>query len=59
VRIPDFCFGKDGMKVYLEVVDFWTPEYLERKVSKLNSIAPRYRHGLQKAMALKAKRIGE
>jgi len=24
--------------VYLEVVDFWTPEYLERK-SKLNSIA--------------------
>jgi len=28
------------MKVYLEVVDFWTPEYLERKVSKLNSIAP-------------------
>src|SRR6266571_3092758 len=39
VLIPDFCFEKDGVKVYLEVVGFWTPEYLERKVSKLNSIA--------------------
>jgi len=39
VLIPDFCFEKDGVKVYLEVMGFWTPEYLERKVSKLNSIA--------------------
>ncbi len=33
------CFEKDGVKVYLEVVGFWTPEYLERKITKLNSIA--------------------
>src|SRR5712692_197332 len=40
VLIPDFCFEKDGVKVYLEVMGFWTPEYLERKITKLNSIAP-------------------
>jgi predicted nuclease of restriction endonuclease-like RecB superfamily len=39
VLIPDFRFEKDGMKVYLEVVGFWTPEYLARKINKLNSIA--------------------
>jgi predicted nuclease of restriction endonuclease-like RecB superfamily len=39
VLIPDFCFEKDGMKVYLEVVGFWTPEYLARKIEKLGSIA--------------------
>jgi predicted nuclease of restriction endonuclease-like RecB superfamily len=39
VLIPDFGFEKDGMKVYLEVVGFWTPDYLERKTAKLSSIA--------------------
>ncbi len=39
VLIPDFIFEKDGMKVYLEVVGFWTPEYLERKIGKLNLVA--------------------
>ncbi len=39
VLIPDFSFEKHGMKVYLEVVGFWTPEYLGRKVAKLNSVA--------------------
>jgi predicted nuclease of restriction endonuclease-like RecB superfamily len=39
VLIPDFSFEKDGMKVYLEVVGFWTPEYLKRKIGKLNLIA--------------------
>jgi predicted nuclease of restriction endonuclease-like RecB superfamily len=38
VLIPDFSFEKDGMKVYLEVVGFWTPDYLERKIRKLSSI---------------------
>jgi predicted nuclease of restriction endonuclease-like RecB superfamily len=27
--IPDFLFEKDGLKVYLEVVGLWTPEYLD------------------------------
>ncbi len=39
VLIPDFRFEKDGMKVYLEVVGFWTPEYLKRKIAKLNLVA--------------------
>ena len=37
--IPDFGFEKEGLKVYLEVVGFWTPDYLERKIRKLSSIA--------------------
>jgi len=32
VIIPDFGFYKDGMKHYLEIVGFWTPEYLKKKV---------------------------
>jgi predicted nuclease of restriction endonuclease-like RecB superfamily len=39
VLIPDFSFEKYGVKVYLEVVGFWTQEYLERKISKLNSLS--------------------
>ena len=38
VLIPDFSFEKDGAKVYLEVVGFWTPAYLERKTDKLESV---------------------
>lgn len=38
VLIPDFSFEKHALKVYLEVVGFWTPEYLRRKLSKLKSI---------------------
>ena len=38
VLIPDFSFEKNGAKVYLEVVGFWTSEYLERKISKLKLV---------------------
>jgi predicted nuclease of restriction endonuclease-like RecB superfamily len=37
VLIPDFSFEKYGRKVYLEIVGFWTPGYLERKVDKLRT----------------------
>ena len=33
--IPDFMFKKYNRRVYLEIVGFWTKEYLERKVHKL------------------------
>jgi uncharacterized protein len=36
--IPDFMFEKYGKRVYLEIVGFWTPEYLERKLQKLRDI---------------------
>ena len=35
VFIPDFGFYKNGLKHYLEIVGFWTPEYLEKKIAKL------------------------
>jgi hypothetical protein len=33
--VPDFGFEKYGRKVYLEIVGFWTEEYLERKMQKI------------------------
>jgi len=38
VLIPDFGFQKDGLKAYMEVVGFWTREYLERKLAKLRKL---------------------
>jgi predicted nuclease of restriction endonuclease-like RecB superfamily len=35
VIIPDFSFERDGVKLYMEVVGFWTTEYLSRKIQKL------------------------
>jgi predicted nuclease of restriction endonuclease-like RecB superfamily len=36
IFIPDFTFRhKDGRTAYLEIVGFWTPEYLEKKITKL------------------------
>jgi predicted nuclease of restriction endonuclease-like RecB superfamily len=36
--IPDFMFEKYGARVYLEIVGFWTPEYLERKLQKIRAV---------------------
>src|ERR687891_65650 len=36
--IPDFIFEKYDRKIYLEIVGFWTKEYLERKLQKLADI---------------------
>ncbi len=38
VMIPDFGFEKAGMKAYLEVVGFWTEDYLEKKIQKLKQL---------------------
>lgn len=35
VLIPDFSFEREGAKLYMEVVGFWTTEYLTRKIEKL------------------------
>ncbi len=35
VIIPDFSFEREGSKLYMEVVGFWTKEYLQRKIAKL------------------------
>lgn len=36
--VPDFSLQREGMRVYLEIVGFWTPEYLENKIEKLNQV---------------------
>ncbi len=36
VMIPDFSLEKYGEKVFLEIVGFWTEEYLLRKIDKLS-----------------------
>ncbi|MHA1291285.1 MAG: DUF790 family protein [Promethearchaeota archaeon] len=36
VIIPDFGFYKDNLKIYLEIVGFWTPEYIKKKIKKFN-----------------------
>ena len=38
VIIPDFSFERDGLKVFMEIIGFWTEEYLQRKVEKLNKV---------------------
>ncbi len=38
VFIPDFCFEKQGIKVFMEIVGFWTPRYLESKIKKLGQL---------------------
>jgi hypothetical protein len=38
VMIPDFGFEKEAMKAYLEVVGFWTEDYLAKKVQKLKEV---------------------
>jgi predicted nuclease of restriction endonuclease-like RecB superfamily len=38
VIIPDFSFDREGIKLYFEVVGFWTNAYLTRKISKLKQI---------------------
>jgi len=38
VIIPDFSIEKQGVKVYMEIVGFWTVEYLLRKMEKLRKV---------------------
>jgi hypothetical protein len=38
VIIPDFSLEKEGVKVYLEIVGFWTLEYLLHKIEKLKKV---------------------
>jgi len=38
VMIPDFSFEKEGMKVFLEIVGFWTEDYLVKKIQKLKEV---------------------
>ncbi len=36
--IPDFSLERTGIRIYLEIVGFWTEEYLLRKIEKLKQV---------------------
>ncbi len=36
--IPDFAFEKGTIRVYLEIVGFWTKEYIEKKLQKIRQL---------------------
>jgi uncharacterized protein len=38
IIIPDFSLEKAGIKIYLEIVGFWTEQYLLRKIEKLKLV---------------------
>lgn len=38
VMIPDFSLEKDEVKVYMEIVGFWTQKYLQTKMKKLQQL---------------------
>ena len=37
VILPDFSFERNGTRIYMEIVGFWTKEYLMRKIEKLKT----------------------
>ena len=40
VMIPDFAFSHpDGRRALMEIVGFWTPDYLQKKLWKLKRVA--------------------
>ena len=57
--VPDFVFThEDGTEVVLEIVGYWTPEYLAAKLAKLERV--RGTHlivAVRKALALRAGRL--
>ena len=38
IFLPDFKLSKDDLSVYLEIVGFWTPEYVRRKLDKISKL---------------------
>ncbi|SNQ61069.1 DUF790 family protein [Candidatus Methanoperedens nitratireducens] len=34
--IPDFSLERNGTRIYVEIIGFWTPEYLKNKIQKIN-----------------------
>ncbi|MDP9305519.1 MAG: DUF790 family protein [Thermoproteota archaeon] len=43
--IPDFVFEKYGVRVYLEIVGFWSEDYLKRKLEKIKDLTSKSETG--------------
>jgi len=41
IVIPDFKVSRNGVELYVEIVGFWTAEYLKRKIEKLRRLKDR------------------
>ena len=54
VMIPDFSFERDNLKIYMEVVGFWTTDYLLRKIKKLKEINVKMLVAVDQSLACEA-----
>ncbi len=36
--IPDFSLERNGTRIYVEIIGFWTPDYLRNKIQKINQL---------------------
>jgi len=36
--IPDFSLERNRIRIYVEIIGFWTPEYLKNKIQKINML---------------------
>jgi uncharacterized protein len=50
--IPDFMIEKYDKKIYLEIVGFWTKEYLENKIHKIKDILTGYNNKIDFFIAI-------
>jgi predicted nuclease of restriction endonuclease-like RecB superfamily len=41
IFIPDFALTRDNLRIYVEILGFWTPSYRERKIAKLQLLKGR------------------
>jgi predicted nuclease of restriction endonuclease-like RecB superfamily len=41
IFIPDFALTRDDLRIYVEILGFWTPAYRERKIAKLHQLKER------------------
>ncbi len=41
IFIPDFALTRDNLRIYIEILGFWTPSYRERKIAKLQLLKGR------------------
>jgi len=59
--VPDFVFThEDGTEVILEIVGYWTPEYLAEKFAKLSRVrAPNLMVAVRRDLALRAGTLPE
>ena len=54
VMIPDFSFERDNLKIYMEIVGFWTTDYLIRKIEKLKEIKVKMLVAVDESLACEA-----